>query len=99
MDLLLRLVHELALEWLLCGQVERVEQVLLPVLVNPCCVIQHFDTLLLLEGKVFFNCFGHHEACKDSCISLLVNLCIVMFVLRVVFLRDRKVALSAEFSV
>ena len=99
MDHLFALIHELALERGLGRQVECVQEVLLTVLVYFARVIQHFDSLLLLEGQIFLDCFRDLKACEDSCVALMVQLLIVVLVLAVCLLRDRQITFLAELSV
>jgi hypothetical protein len=94
-----RLVHELALERLLGRQVKCVEQVCLPILVHFGGVVEHLDTLLLLERQIFFDLLRYCKTSEHSRITLLIDLLIVVFVLRVSFLRNRKVTLPTKLGV
>jgi len=98
-DLLFGLVHELALEWLLGGQVECVQQILLPVFVDPRGIIHDLDSLFLLEWQVFFDGFGHLDTGKHSGVTFFVHLLIVVLVLGVILLRNWKVPFSTELGV
>ena len=58
-DLLFLLVHELLLQWFLCGQLQCCQQILLSPLLQVLLVVVHLHTLLLLEGQIRLDRFWH----------------------------------------
>lgn len=94
MDLPFLGVHKLLLEGAFGGQLQRSKKVLLSTLVQVFAIVDSGHALLLFEGQILLNLFGHLKTTEDSFRALAIDSLVMVKVLRVFFRGDRQISLS-----